>query len=542
MTPNGVYTLIGSPSETNYTDTGLTNGLTYWYEVSAVNAIGEGARCSPINAILLTVPTEPRQMEAVAGNSVVNLSWISPSYIGKGPLTYHLFRDGLEIWNGPGLSYVDNSVSNGMTYSYKVAASNTIGWGPNCTAIQATPMSQDTVPNAPRELTAIAGDAYVDLCWVKPSYVGPGTIIYHLFRDGSDVWNGIVLCYTDTAVANSFTYSYTVAAENALGYGPNSTAVQAKPVAADTVPSTSTALTAIASDELIELNWTAPFYKGPGTLIYHLFRDGVEIFSGIETEYDDGELVNGLTYVYSVASSNSIGWSANSSTVSATPQGPPSAPTGLMAEVGNSYISLNWSEPSYSGPGNITYHLFRNGYLLWSGSFLAFNDLEVMNDVTYNYTVVAENDLGWSDNSTEISVTLSVIVLIPPSIPIGLEAESGDKRVTLTWQAPAQSGSANISGYYVYRGISTGSITLQATVNDTTYIDSNVTNGQVYHYKVSAFNSAGEGNLTEEVEVIPNVPASDDSGDPSMIIVIIAVVAVATLLVVSIFIRRQRIK
>src|ERR1039458_1804021 len=34
----GPYTQIGAPSATNYTDTGLTDGTTYYYVVSAVNS------------------------------------------------------------------------------------------------------------------------------------------------------------------------------------------------------------------------------------------------------------------------------------------------------------------------------------------------------------------------------------------------------------------------------------------------------------------------------------------------------------------------
>jgi len=49
ITEAGTYSLIASPSGLNYIDAGLTNGQTYWYKISAVNAIGEGANCSAIS-------------------------------------------------------------------------------------------------------------------------------------------------------------------------------------------------------------------------------------------------------------------------------------------------------------------------------------------------------------------------------------------------------------------------------------------------------------------------------------------------------------
>ena len=46
----GTYSLIASLTALTYTDTGLTNGQTYWYKASAVNAVGEGAQSPAISA------------------------------------------------------------------------------------------------------------------------------------------------------------------------------------------------------------------------------------------------------------------------------------------------------------------------------------------------------------------------------------------------------------------------------------------------------------------------------------------------------------
>ena len=77
----------------------------------------------------------------------------------------------------------------------------------------------------------------------------------------------------------------------------------------------------------INLNWTAPSYVGPGILIYHLFRDGVEIWNGTATTLNDSGRVNGHAFDYYVAASNSVGWGANSSSVQATTPIAPVAPS-----------------------------------------------------------------------------------------------------------------------------------------------------------------------------------------------------------------------
>jgi predicted phage tail protein len=57
-TSGGTYSLIASPTALTYTNTGLTNGQTYWYKVSAVNANGEGANCSAVS-VLVPQPVSP---------------------------------------------------------------------------------------------------------------------------------------------------------------------------------------------------------------------------------------------------------------------------------------------------------------------------------------------------------------------------------------------------------------------------------------------------------------------------------------------------
>ena len=55
-TNGGPYTLIGSTAATSYTNTGLANGTTYYYVVSAVNSFGESSNSIQISATT-TVPS-----------------------------------------------------------------------------------------------------------------------------------------------------------------------------------------------------------------------------------------------------------------------------------------------------------------------------------------------------------------------------------------------------------------------------------------------------------------------------------------------------
>ena len=56
-TSGGPYTTISNPTSTNYLDTGLTNGATYYYVVSATSSYGEGANSAEAQVIPSPAPS-----------------------------------------------------------------------------------------------------------------------------------------------------------------------------------------------------------------------------------------------------------------------------------------------------------------------------------------------------------------------------------------------------------------------------------------------------------------------------------------------------
>ena len=94
------------------------------------------------------------------------------------------------------------------------------------------------------------------------------------------------------------------------------------------------------------------------------------------------------------------------------------------------------------------------------------------------------------------SVTLFVIPAASPRrrpTPTGVSAVAGDGRVTLSWNAVS-----GATSYKVYRGTASGvgRRCFQSGVTATTFLDTGVTNGTTYFYKVSAVNAGGESPLS----------------------------------------------
>jgi hypothetical protein len=141
-TASGFETLLTPVpvSPTSYTDTPVTNGTTYYYQVKAINAVGPSAASNERSATPTappppTVPSAPTLTSATAGNGSVALAWTAPSSDGGSGLT------GYEVWRATAsgaetlltpvpvspTTFTDTPVTNGTTYYYQVKAINAVG-------------------------------------------------------------------------------------------------------------------------------------------------------------------------------------------------------------------------------------------------------------------------------------------------------------------------------------------------------------------------------------------------------------------------------
>jgi len=132
-----VSTTSSTPAQTyTLTVTGTGGGITRQQQVTLI------VQSSP------TIPTEPQNLVATAGDGRVTLSWSAPRSDGGSAITnYRIYRrtsstsQSLIATVGNVLSYTDTSVTNGVTYYYQVSAVNSVGEGPKSNEASATPTS-----------------------------------------------------------------------------------------------------------------------------------------------------------------------------------------------------------------------------------------------------------------------------------------------------------------------------------------------------------------------------------------------------------------
>jgi hypothetical protein len=321
-TQTGGYTLVSSPEGTTYIDlNGLTNGQTYWYEVSAVNAVGEGPVTVPISSIPFTVPNAPTGLTAVPGNASITLNWTAPFNGGRDIDHYVVYQNGSALTGQPtGLTVDITGLTNGMTYSFTVAAHNTAGNGTQSGTVSSVP---NTVAEAPTGLATVPGNSQVILNWTAPTNHGGSQITgYKVYRSITQN-SGYVLVasptgvtYTDTVLINGQTYWYEVSVVNGVGEGPKTVAVSSIPF---TVPGVPTGLAITAGNAKVTLNWTAPFDEGRTIDYYIVYQDGVDVVHTSQVTVTIVSLLNGHSYSFKVAAHNVAGNGPNTTSMVAFP-------------------------------------------------------------------------------------------------------------------------------------------------------------------------------------------------------------------------------
>ena len=336
--PGGESLLATVGNVLTYSDNAVANGLTYYYEVSAVSSAGESPKSNETSATPRGVPSAPLGLSGVAGNAEVNLSWQAPASDGGSAITnYTVYRgtssggEALLTRLGTVLTYVDPSLANGQTYYYEVTATNGLGEGPRSGEAVATPAD---VPSEPRALTATGVSGQVSLSWTDPASNGGSAITgYRVYR-GTSVGTeallttvGPVLAYTDGDVTPGTTYFYEVSAVNVVGEGPKSTEASATPATAPTMPLN---LAAAAGVNEAMLTWAAPVSDGgspiTGYKVYRATSAGAETLLstvGVVLSYTDPGLTSGLAYYYEVRAVNAVGEGPKSNEASVTPTAPP---------------------------------------------------------------------------------------------------------------------------------------------------------------------------------------------------------------------------
>ena len=267
----------GSTS-TSSTVSGLTNGTSYAFRISAVNAAGTGTGSSTVTATPRTTSDAPTGLAGTPGDQQVTLAWTAPSGSGGTVVTgYRVERsaDGGSTWTtvvadtgSTTTAYTVTGLTNGSAYSFRTAAVNDAGTGSMSSTASATPR---TTPGPPTGVAPVDGDTQSALSWTAPGSDGGVAVTGYRIEqstDGGTTWTTVVAdteststAYTVTGLTNGSTYDFRVSAVNAAGTGAASSSAGASPVApttTTTAPTTSVGPTTTTSAPTTTTSTTVP--------------------------------------------------------------------------------------------------------------------------------------------------------------------------------------------------------------------------------------------------------------------------------------------
>jgi len=525
--PDDIGTLIEPGGVlTSYLHTGLTNGVRQYYQVSAVNSMGEGPRSAIVSEVPMGLPTAPLGLVAETGDGNVTLTWLPPQDLRGGTLVGYDVLKGETVGAmqtiaslGPVDRYVDAAVTTTRSYFYAVAARNERGPGAWSDVVF---VKVQEPPGEPTDLVATAGVSSVMLSWGRPVFDGGATIVgYRVYRGTSAGELALLahrlpteLFYQDTAVTNGVAYYYAVSAFTGVGEGNRTGPVPATPRGPPDAPA---GLVARALDAQVRLEWGAPASDGGAPVTAYRVVYGTSPGSlpsamdiGPVATATVGGLDNGVTYYFMLTAINEIGEGLPTDVVSATPYGVPGAPTALVgvAQVGG--IGLSWRAPSDFGEAEtLSYRVLRGttGDLEPIGlvaDATSYFDASAAAGTTYTYRVAALNEVNEGAPSDPVTVLMPDV----PGAPVGLTAVVAGREVTLRWSPPAADGGSSVRSYVVLRGFAVDEMEEIATIVATEYRDPEVAYGQTYHYSVRAVNAAGAGPMATPLVVTPLPPPS----------------------------------
>jgi beta-galactosidase len=135
---------VGTAAGTTYTDTGLVNGTTYYYVVTAAGPGGLVSGNSPEASAAPSAPTNvlpPASLNAYPGNTQITLTWPASA----GATNYVIWRGQMSgdeidaVSTNSGTTYTDTGLVNGTTYYYVVTAAGPGGVSGASPEASATP-------------------------------------------------------------------------------------------------------------------------------------------------------------------------------------------------------------------------------------------------------------------------------------------------------------------------------------------------------------------------------------------------------------------
>ena len=309
----------------------------------------------PVPATAPTAPTNLQVNPAANGQSAT-VTWSPPASNGGSPVTgYTVTRTGgTPVDLGVVGTHTWTGLTPGSTYTFTVAAKNAVGTGPAASQSVTLPAT----PSAPTGLvvTPAANGQSATVTWSPPASNGGSPVTgYTVTRTGgTPVDLGVVGTHTWTGLTPGSTYTFTVAAKNAVGTGPAASTVGHP--AGDSVGTDRPGRHPGRQRPVRHRHLDSPGLqrrqrRSPATPSPRTGGTPVDLGTGWHPHVD--RLTPGSTYTFTVAAKNAVGTgpAASDTVAMPVPATAPSVPTNLQVNpaANGQSATVTWTAPASDG-------------------------------------------------------------------------------------------------------------------------------------------------------------------------------------------------
>jgi hypothetical protein len=470
---------------TSFTDTNVTSGPTYYYEVTAVNGAGESAMSVEASASLAP-PAIPPNPLAQGGIKQIALTWGASS----GAASYNIYRGTAAGAEGAtaiatgitATTFTNTNLTTGSTFYYKVSAVN--GLGESGKSSEAS----STVVLPPAHIVVVIESHYNTMNIISE---GNTTAPYiNSLADGGALFS----------LAHGVTYP---GQPNYLALFSGST----QGVTSDTVPSSQFTAQNLGS-ELITAGLTFTGYAqglpSAGSLVnssgaYFRYHNPWSEFSNVPA-VDNQPFTAFPTNFSQLPTISFVVPDFNNDMHDGTIT---QADTWLQTNLGayatwatthNSLLIVTWDDNDSGSDPNNPIATIIYGQQVQIGTFGdSINHYNVLRTIEDLYGLPR---LGSAATAFTIQDSWHAVPQ-GPAAPTALVVTSGGaQQIGVTW-----AGSTGATGYNVYRGTSAGgegATPVASNVQTASFNDAGLMPGVTYYYQVTAVNASGESGRSNE--------------------------------------------
>jgi hypothetical protein len=501
-TTNGLYAYTSTPSF----PTGSFDATNYWVDPVFTPA---------------APPGQVTEVSATPQAAAATVSWSAPTsggVAGTYTVTPYIGSTAQKATTvtgtPPETSVTVIGLTPGTAYTFTVQASNPNGSGPVSAHSNSVTPLEKAPPSPPRGVLASPATKQALVSWKAPTLEGGSPITGYTVTPyiGTTAQTPVsagpsATSATVTGLANGTSYTFKVAAINAVGTGE-----QSQPSSA-------------ATPEDTIFDFATPTLPDAG--------DPSSVELGVKfTASTEGSVTGIRFYKAATNTGTHVGslWSSSGTLL---------ASATFTQETESGWQQVTFSEPVKikAGTTYVAGYFAPNGHYSATGagfgSAASHPPLEALANGTSANGLYAYGSSSTFPSNSYNATNYYVDVLFapvapsgPPAQPTGVYAAVAASQAQVSWKAPSNEGGGPITGYTVTPYIGSSAQSPVKVGASTTSLDlTGLTNGTAYTFKVSATNSVGTGEQSQASNVATpadtifefSTPAIVDAGDSSSV-------------------------